>query len=189
MLSIVIPENDLFLEETETFYTVKETKLQLEHSLLSVKKWEQKWHKAFLKKDEKTDEELLDYIRCMTLTTNVDPMVYLAIPPDIADKIISYINDPMSATIITTEEKENAPIKKKDTLTAELIYYWMITLNIPVEFQKWHLNQLITLINVIGIKNGNQGKPRKMSAAEARAAAANRNKINEMRRAKYRTKG
>lgn len=188
MLNVTIPGKDIFLEESGTFYSIKETKLQLEHSLLSVKKWEQKWHKAFLKKDEKTDEELLDYIRCMTLTTNVDPMVYLAIPPSIAEEIITYINDPMSATVINTEN-ENAPIKKKDVLTAELIYYWMITLNIPVEFQKWHLNQLITLINVIGIKNGNQGQPRKMSAAEARAAAAQRNKINQMRRAKYHTKG
>lgn len=188
MLSVVIPEKELFVEESETFYKIKETKLQLEHSLLSVKKWESKWHKAFLKKDEKTDEELLDYIRCMTLTTNVDPMVYLVIPPDIAVKIISYINDPYSATNIGNHP--DSIIKKNEVVTAEVIYYWMITLNIPVEFQKWHLNQLITLINVIAIKNeAASGKKRKLSPSEAKAEAAKRNALNDARRAKYHTKG
>ena len=186
MLSIEIPERRLFDETTEEFITIKATKLQMEHSLLSLKKWESKWHKAFLKKEEKTEEELYDYMRCMTLTPNVDPLIFRFMDSETAKKITDYIEDPMTATII--HQSDGAPIKKGDVVTAELFYYWMITLNIPVEFQKWHLNQLITLINVIGIKNANQ-KPRKLSAAEQRAEIAKRDALNEQRKAKYKTRG
>lgn len=183
MLSIDIPESR-FIDENNVFITVKPVKIQLEHSLISVKKWESKWHKAFLKKDNKSEEEILDYIRCMTITPNVDPLVFLTMSEENIRKVIDYINDPMSATVIP--ESLNAPIKNADVVTAELIYYWMITLNVPVEFQKWHLNQLITLIDVIGIKNS---KPRKLTQAERMAESARRNAINEQRRAKHKTKG
>lgn len=104
MLSITIPRCEGFIEDTSEFITIEETRLQLEHSLLSIKKWESKWHKAFLKKSDKTDEELLDYIRCMTITTNVNPNVYLFIPPDVTIRIIDYIEDPMSAVKIPDSE-------------------------------------------------------------------------------------
>lgn len=186
MLEIVIPESKGYDEVNNLLLHIKQTKLQLEHSLLAIKKWEAKWHKAFLKKENKTDEELIDYVRCMTITTKVDPLVYQFIPPEETRRIVDYIEDPMSATVI--KEGVNTPIKNKDVVTAELIYYWMITLNIPVEFQKWHLNQLITLINVIGIKNGNN-KKRKLTGSEAKMESARRDAINMQRRAKYHTKG
>lgn len=188
MLSIVIPESEGFIEEGSRIIKIKETKLQLEHSLLSIKKWEARWHKAFLKESEKTDEELLDYIKCMTLTTNVDPNVYFFIPSSATLQIVDYIENPMSATKIPKSSKDNALIKKGDVLTAEVLYYWMIKLNIPVEFQKWHINQLITLINVIAIKDGKQN-PRKLSPEEAKVEQARRDNINAQRRAKYKTKG
>lgn len=189
MLSIYIPGEELFDEKTNEFIRVKGRTLQLEHSLVSLKKWESKWHKAFLRKDKKTDEELLDYIRCMTITTNVDPMIYRIIKPDVAKKIVEYIEDPMTAT--RCSQTLNTPIKHNDIPTAEIFYYWMVTLNIPVEFQKWHLNQLITLINVIGDRNSrdSKGKPRKLTKAEQQAAIARRDAENMRRRALYNTKG
>lgn len=189
MLNIYIPGETLFDEKTGEFIEVKGRTLQLEHSLLALKKWESKWHKGFLKKDEKTDEELLDYIRCMTITPNVDPMLYRVIKPEETKKIVDYIQDPMTAT--KAKQTPNTPIKRNDIPTAEIFYYWMITLNVPVEFQKWHLNQLITLINVIGEKNSrdSNGKPRKLTSAEQQAAIARRDAENMRRRALYNTKG
>lgn len=182
MLQITIPKEEIFDEKSGQFLHVKETKLQLEHSLISLRKWESKWHKPFLKKDEKTNEELLDYIRCMTLTPNVDPDVYYFIPPEVHEEIQNYIEDPMTATWFSEDEKKGASGHRK-IVTAELIYYWMITLNIPVEFQKWHLNQLLTLIRVINAEN----EPRKKMSQKA--ILARNKRLNAQRRAKYNTKG
>lgn len=190
MLEIVIPEQHhvLYDEEKEEFLPrvdIDETKLQLEHSLISLKKWEQKWHKPFLGDAEKTYEEMTDYVRCMTLNhNNINPDVYKYMPKDIMERVIEYIKDPMTATWF----KENnsligAQKNTREGITAEIIYYWMIALNIPVEFQKWHLNQLLTLIKVVNIKN--QG-PKKV---DARTAAKERAALNRARRAKYNSKG
>lgn len=189
MLEIEIPRiyHEFFDEGKEEFITVdiKATKIQLEHSLLSLKKWEQKHHKSFLNKtkNDLSHEELLDYIRCMTLTHNVDPNLYNWIPKKIIEKIIKYIEDPMTATWFRDNDLIGAQTNINQVITAEIIYYWMITLNIPVEFQKWHLNQLLTLIKVVNIKNQKPKKKDPMLLAKERAA------LNKKRRAALNSKG
>ena len=159
MLSIVVPEREYYDEDKNEFIHSKETTLQLEHSLVSLSKWESKWNKPFLSSKDKTDEEILDYIRCMTITQNVDPSVYLRLSKKNIEQIVNYINLPMTAT--TFSDRENG--KKGEIITAEIVYYWMISLNVPFECQKWHLNRLLTLIKVCSIKNT---PPKKMSKSE-----------------------
>lgn len=179
MLSITIPETDLFDNETSCFIHVKQTTLQLEHSLISLSKWESKWCKPFLSAKEKTPEETIDYIRCMTLTQNVDPMAYRAVTRDNMKAISSYIDAPMTATTFSGHDKPGP----KEVITSELIYYWMIASEIPFECQKWHLNRLLTLIRVCGIKNA-PGK--KMSKNELLSRNA---KLNQARRMASGTRG
>ena len=180
MLRITLPESEQYNEETEEFITFKAQELQLEHSLVSLSKWESKWGKPFLTKKEKTVEESIDYVRCMTLTQNVDPEVYKRITPDIVDSVAKYIENPMTAT--TFSKKSNQP-PNHEVVTAELIYYWMIAYNVPFECQKWHLNRLMTLINVCQIKNE---PPKKMGTK----ALGNRNAaLNAARRQSLNTKG
>lgn len=184
MLKIKIPAmNDLFDEKTQTFFTVKETELHLEHSLISLSKWESRWHKPFLGKEEKTDEEIRDYIRCMTLTQNVDPNIYYCIPQNVLKKIFDYIEDPMTATWFNETETTKTGIGKREIITAEIIYYWIVELRIPVQFEKWHLNRLLTLIRVINAKNAPQKKMNK------RDVLARNKQLNAARRAKHRSKG
>ena len=183
MRSFVIPEFEGFNESTNQFFKVKETTLQLEHSLISLKTWEQKWHIPFLN-NKKTVEQTIDYIRCMTINKNVDPIIYYVIPQNVIDEIGKYIEDPMTATWFNESGLIGASTKKGEIVTAEIIYYWMIELGVPVEFEKWHLNTLLTLIRVISIKRNkdNDKVNRKMTNAE-RAA------LNAKRRAKYNSKG
>lgn len=179
MLSIVVPEREYYDEDKNEFIHSKETTLQLEHSLVSLSKWESKWNKPFLSSKDKTDEEILDYIRCMTITQNVDPSVYLRLSKQNVEQIVNYINLPMTAT--TFSDRENG--KKGEIITAEIVYYWMISLNVPFECQKWHLNRLLTLIKVCSIKNT---PPKKMSKNEI----LNRNRaLNASRRRALGSKG
>lgn len=186
MLQVVIPSTELYDETKEEFIQVKGQVLQLEHSLVSISKWEAKWKKAFLTKDQKTNEEILDYIRCMTLTQNVNPIVYSVIPRSVFEQIFAYIEDPMSATIITDLKTPGAPKKKSEIITSELIYYWMVALQIPFECQKWHLNRLMTLIRICEIKNTPPDKRKKMSRSEI---FARNSELNAARRAAMGTKG
>lgn len=183
MLEVVIPKQELFSESTEEFFDIPETKLQLEHSLLSIKLWESKWHKPFLVDKEKTVDEMLDYIRCMTINKNVDSRIYRCIPNNIMERIITYIDDPMTATTFSSNKAGSLTNHTGEYISAETIYYWMITLNIPVEFQKWHINQLMALIRLTNIKNSPAKKMSPKDAAKQRAA------LNAARRAKYNTKG
>lgn len=160
MLEITIPESELWDDENQQFIVIKGQTLKLEHSLVSLSKWESKWGKPLLSKASKSHKETVDYIRCMTLTQNVDPMIYDFITDDQIACVNEYINAPMTATRITEKHKA---INQNEQITSELIYYWMIALNIPVEFQKWHLNRLLTLIQVCNIKNQ---PPKKMSQRE-----------------------
>ena len=160
-------------------YTKAQT-LQLEHSLISISKWESKWNKAFLSKNEKTYEETVDYIKCMTITQNVDPSVYLRLTNENIEQINQYIDAPMTATYFM-EDDDKKP--SRETITAELIYYWMIALNIPFECQKWHLNRLLTLVKVCNIKNA---PPKKRSKGDIMRRNA---KLNAARRAKHHTRG
>lgn len=184
MLIINIPATELFNANTNEFVEIKETNLQLEHSLMSVKKWEQKWHKPFINQnrlDFKTDEELLDYIRCMTINT-VPKQVYSALTSKDIKAITDYIDNPMTATVFSNKNLLGTG-NSGEYITNETIYYWMIELNIPVEFQKWHLNSLMSLIRFINVKH----QPKKnMNAKEA---AAYRKAENARRRAKLNSKG
>lgn len=177
MLTIKIPAMEQWDELTETFVSTKEQTLQLEHSLVSISKWEAKWCKPFLDNlVEKTVEEEIDYIKCMTLTQNVDPNVYRNLSNDNLNEIHKYIESPMSATIIPKQNKGGI----REIITSELIYYWMISLNIPFECQKWHINRLIKLIEVCNIKNQPPKKMSKRDIMSRNAAinAARRNKLN-----------
>ena len=158
MLKITIKGTELFDERTLEFTTTKDQTIQLEHSLISLSKWESKWHKPFLGKEEKTEEEIRDYIRCMTITQNVDPQLYYNLSPENIKQVEDYMADTMTATWFNDSKN---PKSKQKTVTAELIYYWMITLEIPVEFEKWHLNRLLTLIRVCNIENSPKKKMRK----------------------------
>lgn len=158
MLTITVQISpDYWDEKNEVFVDAKTTKLQLEHSLVSISKWEQKWHKPFLSKKEKTYDEIIDYIKDMTLTQNVKPEVYNCLSTENIKEIDEYINDPMTATTFSNVNQQKG---SRETVTSELIYYWMIQLNIPFECRKWHLNTLLTLIEVCNVKNS---PPKKLS--------------------------
>lgn len=181
MLQLTIPEQDFFNNDTQEFIHVKATNIQLEHSLVSISKWEAKWHKPFLSEANKTDEEIVDYLRCMTITQNVSPWAYYAVNNEQLKLVRDYISDSMTAT--TFRENKNQGKGKKQIITSEVIYYQMIALNIPMECQKWHLNRLLTLIRVVAIKN--QPEKKMKSGDQIRQYAD----LNNMRRAAMRSKG
>lgn len=181
MLQIKVPLSpEGWDEEKNEFVEPKVQVLQLEHSLVSLSKWESKWCKPFLSKAPKTSEETLDYIKFMTITQNVKPEVYDHLTPDNVAEINSYIESPMTAT--TFSEDKNGK-HNREIITSELIYYWMVALQIPFECQKWHLNRLITLIRVCNVKNA---PPKKMSKRDV----MNRNAaLNAARRKQLNSKG
>lgn len=180
MLSIVVPSGEFWDEKNERFINFPGQTLQLEHSLVSVSKWESKWHKPFLSQTDKTDEETLDYVRCMTLTQNVKPETYLCLSPENIAQINRYIEDPMTATTFSDNTGGSQPKRRREFITAELIYYWMIAQNIPFECQKWHLNKLLTLIRVCSVKSQPEKKMSKAQIAKQYSAlnAARRKKLN-----------
>lgn len=180
MLKITIPSSEFFDETTSSFVYTKAQTLQLEHSLVSVSKWESKWNKIFLSKQEKTMAESIDYIRCMTLTQNVDPKVYDYLTVENFNEIKRYIEAPMTASSVP--DMKNTQMSREQ-VSSELIYYWMIALNIPFECQKWHLNRLLMLIRICNFKNQ---PPKKMSKKDLynRHAA-----INAANRKKFHSKG
>lgn len=182
MLRIVIPTTEFWDEKNNEFISVKGCELQLEHSLVSISKWESKWNRSFLSKVEKTNEETLDYIRCMTLTQNVNPEVYKCLTNADIVRISDYINAPMTAVHFFNDNDEN---RHNRTITSEVIYSWMIALNIPFECQKWHLNRLLTLIRVCNIENNKSKKSKKSSREIASRNAA----LNAARRKQYNSKG
>ena len=182
MLTIEIPISPEGWDEAKQEFVESRTQsLQLEHSLISLSKWESKWHKPFLSTKEMTDEETLDYIKCMTLTKNVKPDVYSHITRENMNDVVNYISDPMTATTFYKDEKG---ANNRETVTSELIYYWMIASNIPFDpCQKWHLNRLMTLIRVCGIKNT---PPKKRSRREIMSRNA---ALNAARRQQMNSKG
>ena len=184
MLQITIPETELFDEARQEFiYVNKPVTLTLEHSLVSISKWESKWKKRYItdeNDDQKTAEEVIDYIRCMTITQNVDPNVYYALTEDNYREIEEYIKDGHTAT--TFQEVGNVR-KNGEGISSELVYYWMCAYQIPFEAQKWHFNRLMTLIRIAGIKNSPDKKMNKFDAMRQQT------ELNALRRAKAKSKG
>ena len=177
MLTIDIKQTEYFDEGKQEFIAVKGQTVVLEHSLVSLSKWESKWCKPFLTDKPKSFEESLYYIECMTLTQNVKPETFLVLATSNMDVVTSYIQAPMTATTFSNNSNR---ITKREVITSELIYYWMIALNIPFECQKWNLNRLLTLINVCNIKNQPPAKMSKAQTLKKQAAlnAARKNALN-----------
>ena len=179
-LPITIKACQLYSESENRFYKVPETTIELEHSLVALSKWESKWHKPFLTKEEKTREEALDYIRCMCLTPNVEPWVFNALGNDQIKQITEYIDNPMTATTVKSMQQQK---HSSEIVTSELIYYWMNEGNISSECDKWHLNRLFKLIEVTAIK---RQPDKKMTRRDT--MAQNRS-LNAARRARHGSRG
>lgn len=180
MLTIIVPGVDLFDEETNEFIEIEDTRIDLEHSLVSLSKWESKWEKPFLSATDKTTEQVLDYIKTMCLTPEVDPQVFLNLSASNYDDINAYMVAKMTATWFSDKAKASRSSK---VITAELIYYWMIESNIPFECQHWHIERLFTLIKVC---SSERAPEKKMSKADL--IARNR-ALNEQRKAQMGTAG
>lgn len=185
MIQITIPapttEDWDEVNEEFIYHTVgKDITICLEHSLVSISKWESKWCKSFLSSVGSSnidEEEFLDYIKCMTLTKNVPDDIYTRLTIENIDKIYKYINAPMTATKFGKDIEKTS---SKKIITSERIYSWMISLSIPFECQKWHINRLLTLIRVCELQNSPPKKYSKQEIMKRNAAlnAARRNKLN-----------
>lgn len=200
MLQIHIPKQEhLWDEVRECFIDVEECDLMLEHSLLSISKWEGIYHKPFIGRDQKSFEQVLTYIKCMTINKNVPDDVFLCIPQTEMTRIQEYIDDDHTATFFRDPNgKKTGASPKKEIITSEVIYYYMISLNIPVEFEKWHLGRLMTLIKVCNEKNreaeqaakrkGKRGKSN-LTTREQHDLAARYHDLNEARKKQLGTRG
>ena len=187
MLVLKLEGEELWSDELQEFTNSEPIEVKLEHSLVSINKWESKWHVPFLGKEhEKTPEEIIDYIKFMILSKNIDDDVIRRIitSQELMQQIKDYMDNPMTATVFSKQQQAQARIHQGgEFITAELIYYWMVALQIPFECEKWHINKLLTLIQVCNLKNT---PPKKMSKQDI--YAQNR-ALNAARRAKYHTKG
>lgn len=179
MLEITIPAYELFDDVAQEFILEDEKILKLEHSLISISKWESRWNKPFLSNSDKSNEEIMDYIRCMTINKGVPETAYLYVTNKQLQEINKYISAPMTATTVNDKKGGGS----KEVLTSELIYYYMIASNIPFECEKWHLNRLLTLIRVCGVKNG---KPEKQPQSEV---MRNNAALNAARKKQLKTRG
>lgn len=181
MLTIEIPISpEGWDEKKQEFVEPKTQILQLEHSLVSLSKWESKWKKPFLSSKDIANEEMLDYVKCMTLTKNVSDDVYDHLTTENVKQIQEYIEDPMTATTFANEKHTS---RNREIITSELIYYWMLSANIPFACEKWHLNRLITLIRVYSVKSESPKKRSKRDIMSRNAA------LNAARRQQMNTKG
>lgn len=184
MLKITILDDEVFDDEKEEFSAPVLAVLELEHSLVSLSKWESFWEKPFLGTDEKTDEETFWYIQAMIQTENFDSEILSRLSEANVQQINTYIEAKMTATWFAEDDTPEKP-GKKEVVTAEIVYYWMIALNIPWECQYWHLNRLLTLIKVVNAKQA----PEKKEKLAPATAAARRRALNEARRAKSGSRG
>lgn len=181
MLKVLVPVQEMFDDENNRF-VYKTFSLEMEHSLISLSKWESKFEKPFLSEDEKTPEETLAYFKMMTLTPDVPDEVFDNLTQDNINQIKDYIQAKMTATWFREEKNQRSP-RRKQAVTSELIYYWLVSLQIPFEVENWHLERLMTLIKVCNEQNK---QPKKMSKREL----MNKNRaLNEQRRKQYGTKG
>ena len=180
MLELHVPKQEWYDPKTSQFVTFLGQTLQLEHSLLSVSKWESITHKPFLSKEGMTQDEFLLYVRCMTINRNQDDMVYKVLSNQHKKTISEYIENPMTATWFGKEEGKGRAGRK--IITSELIYYWMIAAQVPMSCEKWHLNRLMTLLHICEIKNRPQKKGKRRSTAQDAS-------LNAARRASMGTRG
>ena len=181
MLEITTPESEVFYPSKGLFVTIPSCVLTLEHSLISLAKWESKWRIPYLNNSKLTREQDLDYIKCMVIGTVKDERVFEALTAENFSKIRDYMEQPMTAATFTN--RGNSPKNPKKIITAEVIYCRMFANNIPMECQKWHLNRLLALLRACEITNG---PPEKMSK---RQTAMRNAELNAARRAKYSTRG
>lgn len=181
MLELEIPEKELYNEATNEFLHSKPVTLRLEHSLVSISKWEAKWKKPFLLKNYSFPrEELIDYVRCMTISQNVDPSVYMLLTKSELEKVNAYIETDQTATKFSNlKSRPNSQV-----VTSELVYYWMTVHNIPFECQKWHFSRLMALIQICSIRNNPEEN--KMSK---RAIFEQNRQLNAQRRKAMNSKG
>lgn len=179
MLTITIPSYELFNDVTQEFISEDERVIQLEHSLLSISEWESRWNKPFLSNMEKTSNEIIDYVRCMTLTEGVPETAYLYIDNEQYKLINDYIAAPMTATTIS----EPPGKVSREIMTSELLYYYMIAANIPFACERWHLNRLLTLIRICSIKSQPEKKRPMNEVMKSNAA------LNAARKKQFNTKG
>lgn len=182
MLTLKTPKVSLWDEQNEKFLYIPEQTLEMEHSLVSISKWESNWEIPFLSKESKTADQLVDYLRCMTLSKKVDPRVfyYITTNKELLKKVTDYIEKPMTATRF---KEKPGQARANRTLTSEYIYYLMIAFNIPQEYQKWHINRLLTLIQLCDRKNTPKKKTSKHDILK------NRYYENEARKKLWKTKG
>ena len=186
MLKLTIKKSKdegIFNNATQEFITLDhDVTICLEHSLVSISKWESKYNKPFLSEDKKTTKEFRDYVKCMTISQNIDDLVYYFLTKDDYEKIRKYIDAPMTATTFYRHGQQPEKPRKKEIITSELIYYWMVAANVPFECQRWHLNRLLTLLHVCSVKNSNN-KMKKKDILRSNAA------LNAARRSKTGSKG
>ena len=178
MLQLEIGALDLFEEETSTFYVLDPTTIQMEHSLLSISRWEAEWKKPFFAREAHTEEQWISYFKYMTITRNVDPLVYTYLSEANRKAITDYISDPMTATSVN-----NGTSSSNSIVTSEVIYGWLVSLQIPFEVEKWHINRLTMLVQVV---NASMSKGKKLPMSEV---YSQQREINAMRRAAHNSKG
>lgn len=180
MLTIKIVGEEFFDETDSKFFSTEDVIIDLEHSLVSLSKWESKHEKPFLGKSDKTSEELLDYIKCMVVTKNIDPEILNRLSEKNVGEIDAYLDSKQSATTFGEMPETKG---RGEIITSELIYYWMVAFNIPFECEKWHLNRLFSLIRICNIKNS---KTKKMSKG---ALSQRYKELNAQRKAQLGTSG
>lgn len=173
MLTITVPLAEGFSDEKQEFVVTDSFELELEHSLVSLSKWESRHEKPFLSKHEKTPEESIAYLKDMCLTENVPDEIWEKLSQKNLSDINAHINAKMTATWFN---ESNSKDQTNETITAELMYYWMVGLQIPFECQYWHLNRLITLVKVCNMKNQPEKKLSKQEAMQRHR------ELNEQRR-------
>lgn len=182
MLTITVVLSEGLDERTNEFVTVESAILKLEHSLFSLSKWESFYKKPFLNEEKKTSEEAMAYFKCMTLTPDVPDEVFNKLSQKNVDEINEYMNATVTATWFSKSVKKGP---QRETITAEIIYYWMVGVGLPFECQYWHLDRLLTQIRVINEKNEPDKKKRRFSSS----AAQERRELNARRKAEMGTSG